>query len=98
MLQNELRRHGIDLSLKFLPKGKLPHDRLLYSSGQAINMPPFGAAYGDHKPVSEFTRSHAPNLAPRAAAAASSCAVMAIMARSAQALAGNKPFVTPAWY
>jgi len=56
-VQNDLGRRGIRFEFRFLKKKDLPHDRFLYSRGQAINMPPFGAAYGQHKRVSEYTRS-----------------------------------------
>jgi hypothetical protein len=35
----------------------MPHDRLFYAPGQAINMPPFDNAYGIHSRLSEYTRS-----------------------------------------
>jgi len=55
--QSELQRRGVDLEVRVLPKKELPHDRYLYSRGQSLNMPPFGGAYGEHKHVSEYTRS-----------------------------------------
>lgn len=55
--QGELQRMGIRLTVRLLPKHQLPHDRYLYTRDQSINMPPFGGAYGDHKHVTEYTRS-----------------------------------------
>lgn len=57
-LQEELAVRGIDFEIRALSKKKLPHDRLLYSPTQVINMPPFTGAYGDHKHVSEYTTSN----------------------------------------
>ena len=56
-VRNDLGRRGIQFELRFLRKKDMPHDRFLYSRGQAINMPPFAAAYGQHTRVSEYTRS-----------------------------------------
>lgn len=56
-IHGELQRRGIRFEVRVLPKNELPHDRYLYSRDQSINMPPFGGAYGDHKHVSEYTRS-----------------------------------------
>jgi len=56
-VQNDLGRRSIGFELRFLKKKDMPHDRFLYSRGQAINMPPFAAAYGQYKRVSEYTRS-----------------------------------------
>jgi hypothetical protein len=56
-LQRELHRRGVNFEIRFLPKNDLPHDRFFYSRGKSVNMPPFGSAYGDHKHVSEYTRS-----------------------------------------
>ncbi len=56
-VQNELSKHGVRFELKFLKKRDIPHDRFLYSHDKAINMPPFGVAYGQHMRVSEYTRS-----------------------------------------
>jgi hypothetical protein len=56
-LQNELRSRGVSFQLRLLPKKVLPHDRFFYSVGESVKMPPFGGAYGDHKHVSEYTRS-----------------------------------------
>ncbi len=56
-LRAELLTRGIHTELRLLEKNQLPHDRLLYTPGQAINMPPFGGAYGEHRHVSEYTQS-----------------------------------------
>jgi hypothetical protein len=56
-VQNDFGKRGIRFELRFLKKQDTPHDRFLYSRGQAINMPPFAAAYGQHTRVSEYTRS-----------------------------------------
>lgn len=55
--RTELKTRGIQLEMRLIDIRDLPHDRLLYSLGQAINMPPFNAAYGNHRRVSEYTRS-----------------------------------------
>ena len=47
----------MSIQLGLLPKREIPHDRYFYSVGYAINMPPFGGAYGEHKMVSEYTES-----------------------------------------
>jgi len=56
-IRGDLAGRGIVLEMRLLSKRDLPHDRLLYAPGLAINMPPFGGAYGDHRLVSEYTRS-----------------------------------------
>lgn len=56
-IQKELDHYGIRFLFGYLAKKELPHDRFLYSHNQAINMPPFGGAYGDHKMLSEYTRT-----------------------------------------
>ena len=54
-----LAARGIVLEARSLTKKELGvHDRLLFGPGQAINMPPFGAAYGQHKYISEYTASN----------------------------------------
>jgi hypothetical protein len=57
VLQSELQSRGVNFELRLLRKRELPHDRFLYSLGESVKMPPFGGAYGDHKHVSEYTRS-----------------------------------------
>ena len=57
LLAAELERRGVHFELRVLPRKELPHDRLLYHPGDAVNMPPFAGAYGDHNHVSEYTRS-----------------------------------------
>jgi hypothetical protein len=56
-MRSELVTRDIQLEIRLLPSRDLPHDRLFYSPGQAVNMPPFGSAYGDHHRVSEYTQS-----------------------------------------
>lgn len=56
-IRSDLATRGIRLEMRLLDRRDLPHDRLFYSPGQAINMPPFAGAYGDHRHVSEYTRS-----------------------------------------
>ena len=56
-ITRELGRMGIQFSFGSLTKKELPHDRFLYSHHQAINMPPFSGAYGDHQMLSEYTRT-----------------------------------------
>jgi hypothetical protein len=57
LMRTELMSRGIRMEMRIMNRRDLPHDRLLYSPGQAINMPPFAGAYGDHRHVSEYTRS-----------------------------------------
>ena len=55
----DLKGRGINFEVRILPKRDLGvHDRLLYSPSQAINMPPFLGAYGEHRHVSEYTQSN----------------------------------------
>lgn len=56
-IRSELMTRGIQLEIRLLDRRDLPHDRLLYSLGVSVNMPPFAGAYGDHRHVSEYTRS-----------------------------------------
>jgi hypothetical protein len=56
-LQADLASRGIRIELRCLPSRQMPHDRLFYAPGQAINMPPFDNAYGIHSRLSEYTRS-----------------------------------------
>jgi hypothetical protein len=56
-IREELARNGVSFELGMLPKHDMAHDRYFYSKGYAINMPPFGGAYGDHWMVSEYTES-----------------------------------------
>lgn len=60
-VRNEFAKNGISIQLGLLPKHEIPHDRYFYSAGYAINMPPFGGAYGEHKMVSEYTESKTKN-------------------------------------
>ena len=54
-----LRERGISFELRTLTKRDLGiHDRLLYTPSQAINVPPFLGAYGEHRHVSEYTQSN----------------------------------------
>ena len=55
--QSELREKGVEISLRVMDRRGLPHDRWFYSPSQAINMPPFSGAYGDHRHISEYTQS-----------------------------------------
>jgi len=57
-LREFLTDKGVDLQMRVLPGEALPHDRFLYHSGGAINMPPFAGAYGKHRHVSEYTASN----------------------------------------
>lgn len=57
LIRSELMSRGIRLEIRLSDRRDLPNDRLLYSPGQAINMPPFAGVYGDHRHVSEYTRS-----------------------------------------
>ncbi len=55
----DLRERGISFELRTLSKRDLGiHDRLLYTPSQAINVPPFLGAYGEHRHVSEYTQSN----------------------------------------
>ncbi len=56
-LKQKLNTLGVDFDLRVLHGRELPHDRFLYYSGGAINMPPFAGAYGKHRHVSEYTAS-----------------------------------------
>ncbi len=58
LIQAQLSKRGINFNLRLLPRRQLPHDRLLYTPGRSINMPPFAGAYGEHRHVSEYTRSN----------------------------------------
>lgn len=58
-LRHDLASRGVELEMRSLPKKELRvHDRLLFHPAQAINMPPFMAAIGKHKYVSEYTLSN----------------------------------------
>jgi superfamily I DNA and/or RNA helicase len=52
-----LNKVGVSFDVRILPGEELPHDRFLYHPGGAINMPPFGGAYGAHRHLSEYTPS-----------------------------------------
>ncbi len=55
--KNYLKKVGVSFAVRVLPGEELPHDRFLYHPGGAINMPPFGGAYGAHRHLSEYTPS-----------------------------------------
>ena len=56
-LMEFLEEKGVDFEMRVLPGENLPHDRLLYHQGGAVNMPPFAGAYGVHRHLSEYTHS-----------------------------------------
>jgi hypothetical protein len=59
-LQAELKKRDVSFEVRVVP-GKIKiHDRLLFTPGLAINMPPFKSAMGarKHRYVAEYTRTH----------------------------------------
>jgi hypothetical protein len=56
-MKEYFKKIGVDFDMRILPHEDIPHDRFLYHPGGAINMPPFAAAYGKHRRVSEYAPS-----------------------------------------